>query len=107
MISFTKFIHIFLSGPLLIYLGIAKDIPDSVYISLFFVSIMLILLSIVNLFENPKAYWFYIHLIIFSPLLLWVSVKRNNVHPFIKSLLLAIGVSAFGYHLIRIWFTPS
>ena len=49
--------------------------------------------------------WLYIHLLLFSVLLLsivYYKFYKNKVPVYLYSFLLAVGIAAFGYHLLKI-----
>ncbi len=94
--------HVLVTGPLLIYIGLSKNISSLFYNLLLLASILLFLYLLSLILQNNKRTWLIIHLLVFLPLLLWCGIAKEKTPYMIKSALLAIGCGAFGYHLIYI-----
>ncbi len=94
--------HVLVTGPLLIYIGLSKNISPLFYNLLLLASILLFLYLLSLILQNNKRTWLIIHLLVFLPLLLWCGIAKEKTPYMIKSALLAIGCGAFGYHLIYI-----
>jgi FtsH-binding integral membrane protein len=94
--------HVLVSGPLLIYIGLSKNIPSILYNLLIAISIFLWMYVLYLINQNDKRTWLIIHLLIFLPLLFWIGVEKEKAPYMVKAILLAIGCGAFGYHLIYI-----
>ena len=94
--------HVLVTGPLLIYIGLSKNISPVFYNLLVVASILLALYLLSLLLKNSKRTWLIIHLLVFLPLLLWCGIAKEKTPYMVKSGLLAIGCAAFGYHLIYI-----
>ncbi len=102
--NFVNAIHIFFSGPLLIYVGLVK--PNYTYLYKFLLVLGLIVACVfvwkLLTFPLSQRYvWFLIHILLFSSLLIYVGIKELDAPHVAFSLILAIGIGAFGYHLIR------
>ena len=98
-------LHIFFTGPLLIYIGLTKPENPQIYNFIFLLGILLsiyFLYLITSLKYSQYHVWLLIHYLIFIPLLIFVGIKKTETPKIIYSLLLAIGIAAFGYHLIRL-----
>jgi hypothetical protein len=94
--------HALVTGPLLIYIGLSKNISPLFYKLLILFSIVVALYLLYLLLQNNKRTWLIIHLLVFLPLLLWCGIAKEKTPYMVKSILLAIGCAAFGYHLIYI-----
>ncbi len=87
------------------YIGIAK--PESIY---FYVVLLLMAIAIIIAFiseymKRTLSPWLYIHLLLFSLLLLsivYYKFYKGDVPLYLYSFLLAVGIAAFGYHLLKI-----
>ena len=95
--------HILLVGPGLIYLG--KTIPSGNNSKINF-NILLVLGILLLLSHSHKLYkngislgWIYaLHVFIFSPIMLYVGLMKENSHYSSLYLLQMIGYSAIGMH---------
>ena len=97
--------HVLFTGPLLIYVGIAKTKPTWIYHVLLSLGILLFLYFLFIIFTktlSPYHVWLLIHLLIFMPLLIWCGIARDKTPHIVLSILLAIGAASVGFHLIRI-----
>jgi len=50
--------------------------------------------------------WLYVHLVLFVPLFIYIAYHRiinQKIPNYTYSFLLAIGIAAFGYHLVRLF----
>lgn len=105
MMKSINLVHVLFTGPLLIYVGLAKTKPNWVYYLLLLMGIFLTLYFMFVIFTkslSPYHVWLLIHLLIFIPLLLWCGIAKDKTPHIILSLLLAIGTASVGFHLIRI-----
>lgn len=105
--SEVNLIHLFFSGPLLIYIGLAKPQYDWIYWLLFLAGVYVVahfLIGLVNARKelSSRHAWYFVHILVFVPLLLYVGWKKAETPPTVYSLLLAVGIAAFGYHLLRL-----
>jgi len=103
MVNPINLAHILVTGPFLIYLGLAKNKPIFVYyiliaLALFLASYLLYKIFVLK-YISP---WLVIHVLVFVPLLLYSGIAKQNTHRFVNSLFLAIGCAAVGYHLARL-----
>lgn len=108
MLDFIKkyhlyLIHIFLSGPLLIWIGYFKPTSKIPYILLLLAAIILIL----KFGGHSIGAWMLVHLLLFVVLLGYAGYIGTFRGPeklpgFIYGFLLAVGIAAFGYHLLRL-----
>jgi hypothetical protein len=98
-------IHIFVIGPLFIYIGLV--IPKNIlfYIPLFLLAIIIII-SFIYRYINKQLYaWLYIHLLLFATLLFYICYLRfshQKIPKYLYSFLIAIGIAAVGYHIIKL-----
>lgn len=98
--------HILFTGPLLIYVGLKQPEWVWIYRLLFAMGVLLavyFVYLIVTLNKSPYHVWLAIHLVLFFPLLIWVGWKGPEAPKIAFSLLLAVGIAAFGYHLVRLF----
>ena len=96
--------HIFFVGPFLIYIGIKKP-------QIFWIYVLLLILGICLFFKflyelcmkkvSQSTIWYLIHMLLFSTLMIFMGINNITSPKICYSLLLAIGISAFGYHLTR------
>jgi len=98
-------IHIFITGPLFIYIGLTK--PSSIVFSfiLLFLAIFIVLAFIYRFYKKQLYAWLYIHLLFFSTLLFYISYLRFNklkIPDYLYSFLMAIGFAAIGYHSVKL-----
>lgn len=99
--------HCLLIGPLLAYIGLVQPQEKIYYIVILLLAIALITVFIWRLILRKLYPWLFVHFIFFAFLLGYVGmtgtfIGAQYIQPFSYSLLLAIGVAAFGYHLIRL-----
>lgn len=98
-------IHIFITGPLFIYIGIKKPLNILYYVILAIFAITIIIAFINRYIKNQLYEWLYVHLLLFSSLLLYISYLKftnKNIPNFLYSFLIAIGFGAIGYHFTKI-----
>ena len=104
--SSTNLIHILFSGPLLMYVGHQKPQSVWVYRFLLFLGIFLVLFFAWHVYKHlplsQKHVWLILHAVVFGVLLIYVGIKGTKAPRVVFSLLLAIGIAAFGYHLVRL-----
>jgi uncharacterized membrane protein YoaK (UPF0700 family) len=98
-------IHIFITGPLFIYIGIKKPSNILFYLLLAFLAIIIVISFIYRYIYKELYAWLYVHLLLFASLLFYISYlkfTKDNIPNFLYSLLIAIGFGAIGYHLTKI-----
>lgn len=102
----TNLIHILFSGPLLMYVGHQKPEQQWIYTLLLVIGIFLVVFFAWHIFEHlpvsQRHIWLILHAVVFSGLLIYVGFKGPKASQVAFSLLLAIGIAAFGYHLVRL-----
>lgn len=106
--SEVQMIHILFVGPLLIYVGLQQPKYDAVYILLLLLGIYVLFKFLYTSFSEKvgeQHVWYAVHMVLFAMLLLYVGYYRTKTPRVAFSLLLAVGIAAFGYHTIR-WLTP-
>jgi hypothetical protein len=101
-----SFVHVLVTGPYLIYLGLYK--PKSIYYYiLLFILALVIIGAFIYKYVTKKLYaWLFVHLFLFVTLFLTVSILRfmnKEIPYYLYSFLLAIGIAAVGYHIIKIY----
>jgi len=99
-------IHVFFTGPLLIYIGLTK--PDNIifYYALLLLALIKIIAFIYRLLKKQLYAWLYVHLLLFVTLLLsifYLKFADQKIPYYLYSFLVAIGIAAVGYHLIKIF----
>lgn len=106
MINHVRLIHILFSGPVLIYVGLVKPEQTWLYNLLGITGLFLLLSFLLKLLTqkpfSQRHVYFAIHALLFAPLLIYLGIKKINAPDVVFSLTLAIGLSAFGYHAIRL-----
>lgn len=104
--TLVSLFHVLFVGPFLFFVGFWRPIDSWYYWILF--AMGLIILSFVGYYwyNGEMRAWFYIHLLLFSVILLRTSYRKiwgGGVIPYyLYSFLEAIGIAAFGYHLIKL-----
>ena len=99
-------IHIFMTGPFLIYIGLVKPYNILFYIPLFLLSIIIIILFIYRYINKELYAWLYIHLLLFATLLFYICYLRftqQKIAKYLYSFLIAIGIASIGYHIIKLY----
>ena len=99
-------VHIFLSGPLLLYIGLTKSY-SMILLSILFLFAIIIMSAFVYRYLNKQLYAFlYVHLLLFASLFFFISYLRFTQKPipdYLYSFLVAIGIAAIGYHIIKVY----
>jgi hypothetical protein len=99
-------LHVFLIGPLLIYIGLVKPQNYFFYYVLYCLGLYVFYKFFVILLHeevSQRSAWYVLHLALFSMIAMYVGIKGKHTLQIGYSLLLATGISAFGYHLIRMF----
>ena len=102
MTNIVSLVHIFGSGPLLLYLGLRQQKPLYLYYILLVVGIILGIFFIIDFLSNKKRLWLLIHLLVFVPLLIYCGIMKDKTPPIVLSIFIALGCAAIGYHIIRL-----
>jgi len=101
-----NFVHLLFTGPFLVYVGLMKPSNKIYYIILLFLSFIYTIIFLYKAVTNQLYTWMYVHFFLFVPLLLYISYNKLRDLP-IKgdyfSILLAIGIAAVGYFIIKIY----
>ena len=98
-------IHVFLTGPLLIYIGLVKSYNIIFSIILFILAIIIVIAFIYRYVSKQLYAWIYVHLLLFASLLFYISYLRftqQKIPDYLYSFLIAIGFGAIGYHIIKL-----
>lgn len=101
----VNWLHIFFTGPLLIYVGLVKPTHPWIYLLLGLLGGLILLKFAWYALTTPwseRHIWFALHGMLFSFLLMYVGWKGTQTEGTMYSLLLAVGIAAFGYHLVRV-----
>ena len=95
--------HVFLVGPLLIYVGLQKSLSHIFYQFLFLLGIGVIVLHFFKALKKlPKfAYFNYLHALLFGPLLVFIGYNQINTPSFIYNILTFLGILVIIYHGIK------
>lgn len=106
MLNHVRLIHILFSGPLLIYIGLTRPQQRWIYTLVGVVGLFLLLSFVVKFIAmrpfSQRHVYFAIHALLFAPLLIFLGIKGQSAPNVVFSLTLAVGLSAFGYHAIRL-----
>lgn len=98
-------IHILFSGPLLMYVGYAKPENIWIYRALLATGITVCIMFAYKMYVmrpwSERHVWFALHAVVFAGLLIYVGLKGTSSPQVAFSLLLTVGIAAFGYHLVR------
>lgn len=104
--SHVNLLHILFSGPLLIYIGLWKPEMEWLYWILFLTGLYVLLKFAIWLLKEKELtshhVWYFVHILLVVPLLLYVGWKKTETPSTVFSLVLALGIAAFGYHLVRL-----
>lgn len=99
--EFVKLLHIFFTGPLLIYLSLT-DRNQWKYLLLLGLALMLVGYLGWKLYKKPRwNLWYIVHLALFATLFGYMGIAKENAPQTCYSFLLAIGIAAIGYHVVR------
>ena len=101
-----NFIHLLFTGPFLIYIGLMKPSNKIYYIILSLLSLIFIAIFLYKAITNELYTWMYVHFFLFVPLLLYISytqLRNINIEGDYFSILLAVGIAAVGYFIIKIY----
>jgi hypothetical protein len=98
-------IHIFIIGPLLIYIGLVNP-HNILFYKLLFSLTIIIIISFIYKYLNKQLYaWLYVHLLIFATLLFYICYLRftnQKIAKYLYSFIIAIGIASIGYHIIKV-----
>jgi len=98
-------VHMLITGPLLIYVGLAQPQNKYVYWLLMLLSVAVFAKFTYSAFTtelSQRHVWFAIHALLFASLLGYVGYQGVNTPHVGYSLLLAVGIAAVGYHTVRL-----
>jgi TctA family transporter len=102
---YVSFIHILFTGPFLAYVGLTKPKSDWIYYLMAAIAVFAAIYLLYKLFGSPwqpDKIWYIAHLLLFIPLLLYISIYRSNMNPTFFSFLTAVGIGALGYHMVKL-----
>lgn len=106
MLNHVRIIHILFSGPLLIYIGLTKPQHKWIYTITGIVGVFLMLSFLIRIMTlrpfSQRHVYYAIHALLFAPLLMYLGFRGSASPDVVFSLALAVGLSAFGYHAIRL-----
>ena len=97
-------LHVIFIGPFLIYIGLVKPQSSLLYYILFGLGLLVFLKFLYSLLTqeiSQRSVWYVLHMLLFAMIAMYVGGHQNQTLRIGYSLLLATGISAFGYHLIR------
>lgn len=101
-----NFVHLLFTGPFLIYIGLMKPSNKIYYMILLLLSLIYVILFLYKAITNQLYKWMYVHFFLFVPLLLYISysqIRNIKIDGQFFSFLLAIGIAALGYFIIKIY----
>lgn len=102
---YVSFAHILFTGPLLLYVGVKR--PTDIWIY-YFMAIYGLIAAIYLLYKlfgsewKPDKIWYIVHILLFIPLVLYISIYNKKMNPTFFSFLTAVGIAAIGYHLFKL-----
>lgn len=102
---YVKLLHILFTGPLLIYVGLMKPPYDWVYWMLFILGLYVLVEFgkwVLTTKWTEHHIWGAVHMLLLAPLLLYVGWMKTATPNTVYSLMLAVGIAAFGYHFLRL-----
>lgn len=107
MLPLVRLVHIFITGPLLIWVGLTEPRATWVYWLLFALGLLLVAAFGVKLIiAKTLNVWYVIHAFLFSSLLVYAGytgLHGGDAVPHVTfGLLLAVGIAASGYHSVRL-----
>lgn len=107
MVLLVRLFHIFITGPLLIWIGLTEPQSNWVYRLLFALGLLMIIAFGVKLIiAKTLNVWYVIHALLFSSLLIYAGytgLHGGDAVPHVTfGLLLAVGIAASGYHSVRL-----
>lgn len=95
--------HIFLFGPLLIYIGnnYGENIPNALFNLLLIIGIGMMIYHSYLVYKNgfSSGFIYLLHAVLFAPVLIYVGFMKKKSFWGAYSLLMIIGFAAIGYHL--------
>jgi hypothetical protein len=99
----TNLLHILITGPLFVYIGFVQPTHKWIYNFILISAILLAIWFIYHIIKYKLTrIWWIIHLLLIVPLLLYVGYMGPKTHPQVFQLILATGVLAIVYHIIRL-----
>jgi hypothetical protein len=99
-------IHILITGPLLIYIGIIKPNNIIFYWILLLLAIIIVIAFIYRYLYKQLYAFLYVHLLLFATLLFSISYlkfREEKIPYYLYSFLIAIGFASIGYHFVKIF----
>ena len=103
--TIISFFHVLFNGPYMIYMGLMKPKSKIFYILLFLIGLILLFDIGYKVIQKEFHAWYFVHLFLFTPLFLYggyLGIKEKKIPQYVYSFLLAIGLAAFFYHLIKL-----
>ncbi len=97
--------HVLFNGPIMMYIGYTHPKHIFFYWLLLVLGILVLLLLLYKILTIEARAWLVVHLLLFAPLFIWIGylgVTRSTIPKYYYSFLTAIGIAAFGYHLVKI-----
>ena len=98
-------VHVLITGPLFIYIGLTKPANMIYYYALLLLAVIIVLAFIYRYLHKGL----YVHLLLFASLLIsifYLKIMHKEVPYYLYSFLIAIGIAAIGYHLMKILNLP-
>ena len=97
--------HIIINGPLMIYIGYTKASNIYVYYLLLILGLFMLGYLLFKWSKDEMSAWLYIHLFVYVPLFMYtgyLGVNNKEIPWYNYEFILAIGIAATGYHLIKL-----
>ena len=99
-----NWLHILVTGPLMIYIGLARPSYKWIYALILATGVILTGWFLYRIIKTyGKRIWLIIHFLLFVPLLIYVGIKGPKTHPQVFQFILAIGVLSIVYHALRLF----
>ena len=106
----NSLVHVGFNGPLMMYIGYTKPKHKFFYWLLLVLGILILIDLLYKLYTNNLRAWLVVHLVLFVPLFIYtgyLGISSKNIDYYYYSFLSAIGIAAFGYHLVKLLMLKS
>lgn len=97
--------HLIINGPLMIYIGYTNSSDKHTFYLLFILGLFMLVHLLYKYYINELSAWLYIHLLLYVPLFIYtgyLGINNMDVPWYHYEFILAIGIAATGYHLLKI-----
>lgn len=97
-------LHIFVLGPLLVWIGALKPSGNIMYQILLVLGLLVAVKFLYKLASNgwsSHSVWYVLHVIVFATTLMYVGWNGKNTPHTMFSVLMTLGITAIAYHTLR------